>query len=75
MSDTTTEQYAADAYVKLHEDVRNLILDTVKEELQANPYGPLAMDIARICQSYAKPIMDREIQNYRIVYRGTSANS
>ena len=54
MSDTTTEQYAADAYVKLHEDVRDLILDTVVRELQANPYGPLATSIGHMATNWNK---------------------
>lgn len=71
---TDEEKDAASAYLKLHEDVKALILTTIKEEFQRNPYGPLAMEIGQIASGYAKMILDREIQNYRIVYRGNTAS-
>lgn len=70
---------AAAAYMKLQADVKRLILDTVMEELAKNPWGPLAswmrqisVDVAR---NNAREIIDREIQNYRVVYKGTTANT
>lgn len=64
----------AAAYLKLHEDVRHLILTTVVEELQRNQYGALSSLIQTIAAGHAKTIIDREIQNYRIVYRGNTAS-
>lgn len=73
MSEVNTEQYATDAYIKLHEDVKQLILNTVCEELQRNQYGALSSLVQTIAAGHAKAIIDREIQNYRIVYRGNTA--
>jgi hypothetical protein len=64
----------AAAYLKLHEDVRHLILTTVVEELRMNPYGMLAAEVGRIASNYSKGVIDREIQNYRIVYKGNTAS-
>lgn len=64
----------AAAYIKLHEDVKQLILGTVLEELRMNPYGMMANELGRIAGNYARNIMDREIQNYRVVYKGNTAN-
>lgn len=74
MSDTTTEEYVADAYIKLHEDVKTLILETVIHDIQANPYGQLATLLMQMVSRNARQIMDQEVQNYRIVYRGNTAN-
>ena len=72
MRDEEVNQAAA--YIKLHEDVKSLILATVLEELRMNPYGQVASQVGQIAANYAKSIVDREIQNYRIVYKGTSAS-
>lgn len=71
---TEEEKNNAAAYVKLHEDVKQLILTTVVEELQRNQYGTLSSLIQTIAAGHAKTIIDREIQNYRIVYRGNTAS-
>jgi hypothetical protein len=36
------EKNQAAAYVKLHEDVKDLILTTILDEMQLNPQGPFA---------------------------------
>ena len=68
------EKDQAAAYIKLHEDVRKLILDTVVQELQEQPYGMLSSLVQTTAAHHAKSIVDREIQNYRIVYRGGTAS-
>ena len=68
------EKDQAAAYLKLQDDVRQLIVDTVVQELQAQPYGVLSLTLQTLAANHAKTIMDREIQNYRIVYRGSTAN-
>jgi hypothetical protein len=39
---TDEDKQAAEAYVKLHADVKDLILTTVMDEMQLNPQGPFA---------------------------------
>lgn len=39
---TEEEKRAAEAYVKLHEDVKDLILTVVLDEMQLNSQGPFA---------------------------------
>lgn len=38
----TEDKQAAEAYIKLHADVKDLILTTVLDEMQLNPQGPFA---------------------------------
>ena len=71
---TEEEKNQAAAYIKLQDDVKELILGTVVRELQTNPYGVLSMLIQSISANNAKTIIDREVQNYRIVYRGNTAS-
>jgi hypothetical protein len=70
---------AAAAYMKLQDDVKTLILSTVMEELGRNPWGSLASQIrvlaTDVVRNNSREIIDREIQNYRVVYKGTTANS
>ena len=70
---------AAAAYMKLQDDVKTLILSTVMEELGRNPWGSLASQIrvlaTDVARNNAREIIDREIQNYRVVYKGTTANT
>jgi hypothetical protein len=42
---TEEEKNAAAAYIKLHEDVKQLILDTVLEEMRLHMYGLLTTQI------------------------------
>ena len=46
---TEEEKNAAAAYIKLHEDVKKLILDTVLEEIQR--YGVLTTEVVNKAQS------------------------
>lgn len=39
---TDEDKQAAEAYVKLHADVKDLILTTVMDEMQLNAQGPFA---------------------------------
>ena len=39
---TNEEKQAAEAYMKLHEDVKDLILTTILDEMQLNSQGPFA---------------------------------
>jgi hypothetical protein len=68
----------AAAYMKLQDDVKTLILETVEKELRTNPWGMFATHIRNIAvdvtRNNSREIIDREIQNYRIVYKGTMAN-
>ena len=63
------ETYAADAYVKLHEDVRRLILETVIQELRQNPWSELATTLRGVVANE----MGQQMSNYRIVARGNTA--
>lgn len=78
VDDLADPNNVAAAYMKLQDDVKRLILDTVRMELQKNPWGALSMEIRNMAlthvQSEAKHVMDREMQNYRIVYRGTTSS-
>lgn len=72
------EKDQAAAYLKLQDDVKALILEAVEQELRTNPWGTFASYIRQIAvdvtRNESRTIMDREIQNYRIVYKGTTAN-
>jgi hypothetical protein len=64
------DTYAADAYLKLHEDVRKLILDTVTAELRRDPWGEFGTAVRGMISAE----MDNHMQNYRIVRRGNTAS-
>lgn len=74
---TEEEKQAAEAYIKLHEDVKKLILDTVVEELMANPHGELGQRILFVADKQYRdvhqPKLKQEMENFRIVYRGHTA--
>jgi hypothetical protein len=64
------ETYVADAYLKLHEDVRKLILDTVTAELRRDPWGEFGMAVRGMISIE----MDRRMTDYRLAPRGTMAS-
>jgi hypothetical protein len=64
------DTYAADAYIKLHEDVKKLILNTVTAELRRDPWGEFGMAVRGMISTE----MNTHMQNYRIVQRGTMAS-
>lgn len=63
------DTYATDAYIKLHEDVRRLILDTVITELRRDPWGEFGMTVRGMINTE----MNQQMPNYRIVARGSTA--
>ena len=65
------ETYAADAYLKLHEDVKRLILETVVQEIRQNPWGELANTLRGVTANQ----MREEMHNYRIVMKGDTART
>ena len=72
---TDEEKNAAAAYIKLHEDVRQLVLTIVTKELTERPYDSFASllgsHIARMITEQG--LIRNELHNYRIVYKGTTA--
>ena len=71
---TDEEKNAAAAYIKLHDDVRKLILDVVRNELTYNPHSEFSTHVSTFLRNY---VIDHELRaqmgNYRIVYKGTTA--
>jgi hypothetical protein len=67
---TDEDKQAAEAYVKLHEDVKAVVLVTVIDELHKNPWGPLAAAVRGLVITE----MNQQMQNYRIVQRGNTAS-
>lgn len=65
------DQDQAAAYVKLHEDVHNLILNTIYVELSQKPHGLLANYVKHIVNEQIRT----EIQSYRMTYKGCVASS
>jgi hypothetical protein len=64
------DTYAADAYLKLHEDVKKLILDTVTAELRRDPWSEFGMAV----RGMVAIEMDKRMPDYRLVPRGTMAS-
>lgn len=71
---TEEDKNAAAAYLKLQDDVRKLVVDLVVHELRYHVNGELCSAIANAITPYSRMLIDREINNYRITYRGTTAN-
>lgn len=73
---TDEEKNAAAAYIKLQDDVKKLILDVVRNELRYNPHGEFSMHVSTFVSNY---VIDHELRsqmnNYRIVYKGTTAST
>ncbi len=68
---TDEEKQAAEAYLKLHENVRQLIVDEIKAELSRDPYGELAARIRGIASDQT----NKDLKDYRIVRIGQTAAS
>ena len=66
---TEEEKQQAAAFLKLQEDVKQLVLDAVTQELQYSPYGPFATAVRNIINVQ----MTNELHNYRIVMKGNTA--
>ena len=66
----TEDKQAAEAYVKLHADVKDLILTTVLDEMQLNPQGPFAnymrdhMLMSREAEQKIKGVIIGQMQKY-----------
>lgn len=66
----TEDKQAAEAYVKLHADVKDLILTTVLDEMQLNPQGPFAnymrdhMLMSREAEQKIKGVIISQMQKY-----------
>lgn len=70
------EKDQAAAYIKLHEDVRKLILDIVMQELADRPYDHFASTLSTHVARHALPhALREELGNYRIVRKGETARS
>lgn len=70
----TEEENQAAAFVKLHEDVRALVVKAVIEELAANPYGALSGMLKTLVSQEMSLHLQTQMQSYRIVQRGTTAS-
>ena len=71
---TDEENNTAGAYLKLHEDVKTLILTTVMTELRTHPYGDLAMLLRTTTTQELDQQLNHRMQNYRVTLRGTTAS-
>lgn len=72
---TEEEKNAAAAYIKLQLDVRQLILDTVLKELNDNPHSEFSLRVGQFVRSYVvDPELRAQMNNYRIVYKGSTAS-
>jgi hypothetical protein len=69
-NDLADPKNAAAAYMKLQDDVKLMILETVAHELQTDTYGTLSSQIRQLVRNEIR----NELQNYRITYQGTTAN-
>ena len=59
-------------YLRMEKDVKQLILDTVKEEITREPYGQFAQSIKTLVQFSAKDILRSALPDVRIAIRGES---
>lgn len=71
---TEEDKNTAAAYLKLQDDVRKMVVETLLHELRYNPSSELGSVIANAVAPYSRVLIDREINNYRVVYRGTTAS-
>jgi hypothetical protein len=70
----TEEENQAAAFVKLHEDVRALVVKAVIEELAMNPFGALSGMLKTLVSQEMPAHLQTHMQNYRIVQRGNTAS-
>lgn len=71
---TDEDKNTAAAYIKLHDDVRKLILDVVQNELAHNPHGEFSTHISAFMREHViNHELRTQMNNYRIVYKGTTA--
>ena len=59
-------------YLRMEKDVKQLILDTVKEEITINPTGKLATAIKSMIQFDAKTVVRQALPELRLSFRGES---
>ena len=57
-------------YLRMEKDVKQLILDTVMEELEREPYGVFAQSIKTLVQYDAKNIIRQALPELRLAFRG-----
>lgn len=73
---TDEDKNTAAAYIKLHDDVRKLILDIVQNELAYSPHSEFSAKLVWFVRNH---VIDHELRtqmnNYRIVYKGTTAST
>lgn len=72
---TEEDKNAAAAYLKLQDDVRTLILQTVMIEINTRPGGEFASALSGWVANYVLPqaLPHYLSQNYRIVHKGHTA--
>ena len=71
---TNEDENTAAAYIKLHDDVRKLILDVVRNELAYNPHSEFSTHISAFMREHViNHELRAQMNNYRIVYKGTTA--
>lgn len=58
------------AYLRMEKDVKQLILDTVRDELIREPYGVFAQSIKTLVQHDAKNIVRQALSELRLALRG-----
>ncbi len=57
-------------YLRMEKDVKQLILDTVREEITTNPSGQFAVTIKAMIQSDAKSLVRPVLSDLRLSFRG-----
>lgn len=59
-------------YLRMEKDVKQLILETVREEITLNPTGKFAMAIKSMIQFDAKNVVRQALPELRLSFRGES---
>ena len=65
-----SEELHAAAYIKLQENVEQMVVDAIKNELSDQPFGVLAQKIRWII----KEELNQEIKQYRVTRVGQTAS-
>lgn len=67
---TEEEQRAAEAYLKLHENVREVVLSHVLQEVKNHPHSELASAI----RWHIAMVLDNELKNFRVARVGNTVS-
>ncbi len=66
------EKNQAAAFLKLHEDVKKLILEAVLYEIRTMPHGEFTTELRHMIDRRLSETLNTQMSNYRIAYRGTA---